>query len=41
MDFGFSPAEEAFREEVRHFLTSQPLDKFPCQGADHGFGQGT
>jgi len=40
MDFGFSPEEEKFREEVREFLKSEPPDKFPCENHDEGYGFG-
>jgi alkylation response protein AidB-like acyl-CoA dehydrogenase len=40
MEFGFSPAEQAFAEEVRAFLRAQPLDRFPLDGMDAGYGSG-
>jgi len=40
MDFAFSQEEEKFREEVREFLESEPIDKFPCEDDDEGFGFG-
>src|SRR2546428_6118438 len=40
MEFGFSPAETAFAEEVRGFLREQPLGRFPVDGMDGGCGSG-
>src|SRR5436309_346909 len=40
MEFGFSPAETAFAEEVRGFLREQPLERFPVDGMDAGYGSG-
>jgi alkylation response protein AidB-like acyl-CoA dehydrogenase len=40
MDFGFTPAERAFAEEVRQFLREHPLDRFPLDGMDAGYGSG-
>jgi alkylation response protein AidB-like acyl-CoA dehydrogenase len=40
MEFGFSPAEQAFADEVRAFLREQPLDRFPLDGMDAGYGSG-
>src|SRR3989475_3922661 len=39
MEFGFSPAETAFAEEVRGFLREQPLERFPVDGMDAGYGE--
>src|SRR5690242_10264541 len=40
MEFGFSPAEAAFAEEVRAFLRAHPLERFPLDGMDAGYGSG-
>jgi len=40
MDFGFSPAEQAFAEEVRDFLRAHPPETFPEDGTDAGYGSG-
>jgi alkylation response protein AidB-like acyl-CoA dehydrogenase len=40
MEFSFTPAERAFAEEVRHFLRERPLDRFPLDGMDAGYGSG-
>jgi alkylation response protein AidB-like acyl-CoA dehydrogenase len=40
MEFGFSPAEQAFAEEVRAFLRANPLDRFALDGMDAGYGSG-
>ena len=40
MEFGFTPAERAFAEEVRHFLREHPVDRFPLDGMDAGYGSG-
>jgi alkylation response protein AidB-like acyl-CoA dehydrogenase len=40
MEFGFTPAERAFAEEVRQFLREHPLDRFPLDGMDAGYGSG-
>jgi alkylation response protein AidB-like acyl-CoA dehydrogenase len=40
MEFGFSPAEQAFAQEVRAFLRAHPLDGFPLDGMDAGYGSG-
>src|SRR5262247_4634128 len=40
MEFGFSPAEQAFADEVRAFLVARPLDSFPLDGMDAGYGSG-
>src|SRR5256885_8038681 len=40
MESGFSPAETAFAEEVRGFLREQPLERFPVDGMDAGYGSG-
>src|SRR5438477_5689098 len=41
MEFGFSPAATAFGEEVRGFLREQPLERFPVDGMDAGYGSGS
>jgi alkylation response protein AidB-like acyl-CoA dehydrogenase len=40
MDFGFSPEDEAFAEEVRAFLRANPPETFPEEGMDAGYGSG-
>jgi alkylation response protein AidB-like acyl-CoA dehydrogenase len=40
MDFGLSPAEQAFAEEVRDFLRAHPPETFPEDGTDAGYGSG-
>jgi alkylation response protein AidB-like acyl-CoA dehydrogenase len=40
MDFAFSADELAFAEEVRVFLRRHPLDSFPIDGMDAGYGSG-
>src|SRR2546427_11907058 len=40
MEFRFTPAETAFAEEVRGFLREQPLERFPVDGMDAGYGSG-
>src|SRR5215813_12331494 len=40
MDFGFSPAEHVFADYVRAFLVERPLDSFPLDGMDAGYGSG-
>ena len=40
MDFGRSPDEAAFADEVRAFLRAQPPDTFPSDGTDAGYGSG-
>ena len=40
MDFAFTADERAFAEEVRRFLRAQPLDSFPLEGMDAGYGSG-
>src|SRR2546423_11801142 len=40
MEFGFSAAEQTFAEEVRGFLREQPLERFPVDGMDAGYGSG-
>jgi alkylation response protein AidB-like acyl-CoA dehydrogenase len=40
MDFGFSPEDEAFAEEVRAFLRAHPPESFPEDGMDAGYGSG-
>ena len=40
MEFAFSPEEEKFREEIREFLRSEPLNKYPCEDEDEGYGFG-
>ena len=40
MDFGYSPAEQAFAAEVRSFLRARPPDRFASDGTDAGYGSG-
>ena len=40
MDFGLSDAEQAFAGEVRAFLRAHPVDTFPEDGTDAGYGSG-
>jgi alkylation response protein AidB-like acyl-CoA dehydrogenase len=40
MEFGFSPDERAYAEEVREFLRQRPADTFPRDGMDAGYGSG-
>src|SRR5881296_202458 len=40
MNFDFSEAEQAFVEEVRRFLRANPLETFPVDGMDAGYGSG-
>src|SRR5256714_8561727 len=40
MEFGFSAAEQTFAEDVRRFLRDPPLDRFPPDGMDAGYGSG-
>jgi hypothetical protein len=40
MDFAFSAEEHAFADEVRAWLAAHPLDRFPIDGMDAGYGSG-
>ena len=40
MDFGRSPDEAAFADEVRAFLREHPPGTFPVDGTDAGYGSG-
>jgi alkylation response protein AidB-like acyl-CoA dehydrogenase len=40
MEFGLTAAEAAFAEEVRGFLRANPVDRFPLEGMDAGYGSG-
>jgi alkylation response protein AidB-like acyl-CoA dehydrogenase len=40
MDFAFSAEERAFAEEVRRWLDDHPLEQFPVDGMDAGYGSG-
>ena len=40
MNFEFSPAEQAFADEVRGFLRAHPPETFPVDGMDAGYGSG-
>jgi 3-oxocholest-4-en-26-oyl-CoA dehydrogenase alpha subunit len=40
VEFGFTPAEEAFREEVRRFVDEHPAQGYPLEGMDAGYGSG-
>jgi len=41
MDFRYSADEEAFRQEIRDFLRSNPPESFPRELPDMGFGGGS
>jgi len=40
MDFTLTAAELAFAEEVRAFLAANPVERFPLDGMDAGYGSG-
>ena len=40
MDFAFTAEEVAFAEEVRRFLADNPVERFPLDGMDAGYGSG-
>jgi len=40
MDFAFTDAEAVFAEEVRRFLAVNPVERFPLDGIDAGYGSG-
>ena len=40
MEFDFTVDERAFAEEVRRFLAANPVDRFPLDGMDAGYGSG-
>ena len=40
MEFAFTDAERAFAGEVREFLAMNPVDRFPLDGMDAGYGSG-
>src|SRR5919197_4379252 len=40
MEFGFTDDERSFAEEVCAFLRERPLDQFPLDGMDAGYGSG-
>src|SRR5262252_2252808 len=40
MDFAFTADERAFADEVRRFLRAHPLESFPLEGMDAGYGSG-
>ncbi|HEY7366721.1 MAG TPA: acyl-CoA dehydrogenase family protein [Methylomirabilota bacterium] len=40
MEFGFTPDEQAFRDEVRRFTAEHPPARFPLDGMDAGYGSG-
>jgi len=40
MDFAFTADERAFAEDVRRFLRAHPLESFPLEGMDAGYGSG-
>ena len=40
MEFDFTADERAFAEEVRRFLAENPVDRFPLDGMDAGYGSG-
>src|SRR6267143_4538107 len=41
MEFGFRADETAFADEVRRFLRERPLERFPLDGMDAGYGSGS
>ena len=40
MEFGFTAEETAFADEVRGFLREHPVQRFPLDGIDAGYGSG-
>ena len=40
MEFDFTAEERAFAEEIRHVLAANPVDRFPLDGMDAGYGSG-
>jgi alkylation response protein AidB-like acyl-CoA dehydrogenase len=40
MEFGFTSEEDAFRQEVRQFLSDFPPQRFAVDGMDAGYGSG-
>jgi alkylation response protein AidB-like acyl-CoA dehydrogenase len=40
MDFRFTIAEAQFADEVRRFVRENPLERFPLDGMDAGYGSG-
>ena len=40
MDLAFTADEQAFAGEVRQFLRDHPLERFPLDGMDAGYGSG-
>ncbi len=40
MEFGFTPEEQAFREDVRRFVAEHPPERYPLDGMDAGYGSG-
>lgn len=40
MEFAFTAEEQAFREEVRRFVAAHPVERFPLEGMDAGYGSG-
>lgn len=40
MEFGFTPQQEAFRQEIKDFLREYPPEDFPTQSEDAGYGAG-
>jgi alkylation response protein AidB-like acyl-CoA dehydrogenase len=40
MDFGFTPEQEAWRQEIRDFLKDNPPEKFPTQTGEDSWGHG-
>jgi 3-oxocholest-4-en-26-oyl-CoA dehydrogenase alpha subunit len=40
MEFGFTPEEQTFREEVRRFVAEHPPERYPLDGMDAGYGSG-
>src|ERR671922_1006168 len=40
MEFGFTDDERSFAEDVREFLAANPVEQFPLDGMDAGYGSG-
>lgn len=40
MNFKFTDEQERLRQEVRDFIKANPVEKFPCQIKDEGYGFG-
>jgi alkylation response protein AidB-like acyl-CoA dehydrogenase len=40
VEFGFTPEEQAFRDEVHAFVAAHPPERYPLDGMDAGYGSG-